>query len=331
MTALDGKQLDDAGDRARLIAELASRLASIESRATESHAVESRAIEGTSATGPTGTGRGRTPAATGPALPTGSSGTTSRQPKEPGGHPEDALGDPEAVAKAICLRLLTGAARPRAGLASALRQRGIPRRRGGHRCSTASTEVGLIDDQAYADAFVAAKHRDRALGATALRTELRRKGVDEVIVDAAVRAVDQDAERERARALIARRVDAAMAKGAVAARRRLVGLLARRGYSAEMAGRVVDEALTEYGARAETRIGHDWTGCDPSGPNESTAPAAFGWRRAVGARQRVGLTLECVSLTSEITGESHNAHRTAARPIAVILPHLPRLVRGRTC
>ena len=109
-------------------------------------------------------------------------------------------------------------------------------------------EVGLIDDQAYAAAFVAAKHRDRALGVTALRTELRRKGVDEVTVDVAVQAVDSEAERDRARALISRRVDAAMSNGLPAARRRLVGLLARRGYSAEMSGQVVDEALAGYGA-----------------------------------------------------------------------------------
>ena len=114
-------------------------------------------------------------------------------------------------------------------------------------------EVGLIDDRAYAEAFVTAKHRDRALGVTALRSELRRKGVDEVTVDAAVQSVDQEAERERARALISRRVDAAMGNGVPAARRRLVGLLARRGYSADIARQVVDEALAGYGAEDD-----DW-------------------------------------------------------------------------
>ena len=144
-----------------------------------------------------------------------------------------------------------GAERPRAALATALRQRGIP--------DDVATvvldrfvEVGLIDDEAYAAAFVAAKHRDRALGVTALRTELRRKGLDEITVDAAVQAVDSDAERDRARALISRRVDAAMSNGLPAARRRLVGLLARRGYSAEMSGQVVDEALAHYGAEQDT-------------------------------------------------------------------------------
>jgi regulatory protein len=135
---------------------------------------------------------------------------------------------------------------------TALRQRGIPDDVAGTVLDR-FVEVGLIDDRAYAEAFVAAKHRDRALGVTALRTELRRKGLDDVTVDAAVRTLDQQAELERARALISRRVDAAMGNGVQAARRRLVGLLARRGYSADLARQVVDEALAEYDAE-----GADW-------------------------------------------------------------------------
>jgi len=41
-------------------------------------------------------------------------------------------------------------------------------------------------------------------------------------------------------------VDAAMSAGPVAARRRLAGLLARRGYSVDVAVSVVDEALAAY-------------------------------------------------------------------------------------
>ena len=175
-------------------------------------------------------------------------GSSGRSPTHgDGGHPEDPLGDPETVAKAICLRLLTAAARPRAALALALRKRGIPD-------DVAETVldrfvgVGLIDDEAYAQAFVATKQRDRGLGTTALRTELRRKGIDEEIVAGAVDGVDQEAERSRAKALIERRVDAAMSAGPVAARRRLAGLLARRGYSVDVAVSVVDEALAAYAA-----------------------------------------------------------------------------------
>ncbi len=113
-------------------------------------------------------------------------------------------------------------------------------------------EVGLIDDRAYAAAFVAAKHRERGLGTSALRTELRHKGIDDQIVQVAVEVVDEAAERDRAALLIRRRVDAAMAHGVVTARRRLVGLLARRGYSAELSRQVVDEALRDYEADDES-------------------------------------------------------------------------------
>jgi regulatory protein len=174
---------------------------------------------------------------------------TAADPDE-GGHPEDPPGDPEAVAKAICLRLLTSAARPRAGLAAALGARGIPAEVA-DAVLDRFVEVGLIDDEAYARAFVATKRRDRALGAAALRTELRRKGVDEEVVAGAVEGIDIEAERSRAQALIDRRVDAAMSGGATAARRRLVALLARRGYSADIAHSVVDRAVAQYAADEE--------------------------------------------------------------------------------
>jgi len=235
----------DAVDRARTerITELAARLAAIEARDT------ARRSGPDSARSP---GRGG-PSVASPGLgtvPIGAIESAGRRRVEPGGHPEDALGDPEVVARDICLRLLTAAARPRAALAVALRQRGIPDQVA-DAVLDRFVEVGLIDDRAYAEAFVAAKHRDRALGVTALRTELRRKGVDEITVDAAVQTLDPDAERDRARALISRRVDAAMGNGVQAARRRLIGLLARRGYAAEVARQVVDEALAEYGAEQD--------------------------------------------------------------------------------
>lgn len=245
----------DPDDKAQRIAELAAQLALIQSRDGTAQVERAgpaddvgRPVRGKRPAGvvtTAGVGVGPTAASS---SAVGSSGSSPRSQRGPGGHPEDAPGDPESVAKAICLRLLTGSARPRAGLAAALRQRGIPDDVA-ETVLDRFTELGLIDDQAYADMFVAAKHRDRALGVTALRTELRRKGVDEVTVDAAVRTVDQDAERERAQALIARRVDAAMANGAETARRRLVGLLARRGYSAELSRSVVEQALADYGAQ----------------------------------------------------------------------------------
>jgi len=225
--------------RSRQLAELSERLAAIEARDRR------RDVEVPDSAGALPTDNGSTTTA-GAIGASGSGQTNRRRGQEPGGHPEDDKGDPEAVAKAVCLRLLALSARPRAGLATALRQRGIPDDVA-DRVLDRFVEVGLIDDAAYAEAFVAAKHRERALGVSALRMELRRKGVADQTVDAAVSVLDQDAERERAKALISRRVDAAMGHGPVAARRRLVALLARRGYSAELACQVVDAALAEYG------------------------------------------------------------------------------------
>lgn len=150
-----------------------------------------------------------------------------------------------ASARAICLRLLTVAPRPRAGLAQALERKEIPN----HVAEAVLdrlTDIGLIDDAAYARSFVRVKHRDRALGRTALRHELRKLGVDEESMAAAVETLDGDAERSRAAELVAKRVDAAMVSGVMAARRRLLGLLSRRGYGPDVAIPVVERALEDY-------------------------------------------------------------------------------------
>lgn len=156
-------------------------------------------------------------------------------------------GDPEVVAKQICLRLLTIAPRPRAELAQTLARRDIPVQVA-DQVLDRLTQVGLIDDAAYAAAFVRTKQRDRALGRAALRTELRRRGVDEEPAGRALAQVDPEMERARAEALVAKRADAAMVAGGVAARRRLLGLLARRGYPADLAIGVVEGALSAYPA-----------------------------------------------------------------------------------
>lgn len=177
-------------------------------------------------------------------------------PDDPAGPAGDAPGDVESVAKTICLRLLTGQARSRSELSDALRRRGIPPDVA-ERVLGRFAEVGLVDDEAYAQAFVASKHRDRGLGRAALRTELRRKGIDGASADRALEAVDTDAERRRAAELVAKKLDAAMFAGLPAARRRLLSMLARRGYSASLAATVVNEALHGYVEPAELDAGDE--------------------------------------------------------------------------
>jgi regulatory protein len=158
------------------------------------------------------------------------------------GSPEDELGDPESVARNLCLRALTGAPRTRQQLADMLAKKGVPE----HAAETVLdrfTEVGLIDDAAYARAWVSSRQAGRGLARRALSAELRAKGVDAEVAAEAVEAVDDDDEREAARRLVARKVGAMRRLDRVTASRRLVGMLARKGYNGGLAAAVVREAL----------------------------------------------------------------------------------------
>jgi regulatory protein len=158
--------------------------------------------------------------------------------------------DPEAVAREICLRLLTAAPRTRAQLAEALRRRDVPE-------DVAEgvlgrfTDVGLIDDEAFARAWVESRHTGRGLARRALAAELRRRGVADETVNDAVAALDPGAEETAARELVAKRLAATRGYDPARRMRRLVGMLARKGYPPGLAYRVVKEALEGEGADLE--------------------------------------------------------------------------------
>ncbi|HEY0637655.1 MAG TPA: regulatory protein RecX [Pseudonocardiaceae bacterium] len=162
--------------------------------------------------------------------------------------------DPVARARAICLRLLTSRARTRQELATALGRRGVDEDVVAAVLDRFA-EVGLIDDAAFAESYVHSGHTYRGLGRRALAADLRRKGVDAETAGEAVAAIEPDAEEEMARTLVRRR----LAGSAGVARpgdgpaeqagriRKLVGMLARRGYSEGLAYRVVRDELRAAG------------------------------------------------------------------------------------
>ncbi|WP_308190973.1 regulatory protein RecX [Pseudonocardia terrae] len=159
----------------------------------------------------------------------------------------------EAEAKEICLRLLTDRARSKHELATKLRQRGIADEIA-DKVLERFDEVGLIDDQAFADAWVRSRHRARGLGRRAIAQELRRKGVAKEIADTALTEVDDAAEEQRARDLVDRRLRTMTVSGPEdrqRAGRRLLGMLARKGYPPPIAYRVVRTALAEHGAEED--------------------------------------------------------------------------------
>jgi len=168
----------------------------------------------------------------------------------------------------LCLRLLAVRPRTRAELAGAMRRRGMP-----DAAATAVlarfAEVGLIDDAAFARAWVESRHHGRGLGRRALSAELERRGVASQDIGAAVSALDPDEELATARRLVAKQLPASRGKPLPARMRRLVGLLARRGYPAPVAYRVAREALEQEGHDlAEAVPGLD----DPVLPPPDEAP-----------------------------------------------------------
>jgi regulatory protein len=158
--------------------------------------------------------------------------------------------DPVTVAREICLRLLTDRARTRQELAQALARKGVS-------ADAAAAvldrfdEVGLIDDVAFAGQWVRSRHAHRGLGRRAIAVELRRKGVADDVAAEALGEVDAESEARRARELVDRKLRSLAVdtpEQRASGGRKLVGMLARKGYGAGIAYRVVREALAEHGA-----------------------------------------------------------------------------------
>ncbi|MFD4294900.1 recombination regulator RecX [Rhodococcus sp. NPDC058505] len=167
----------------------------------------------------------------------------------------------EAQAKDLCLRLLTDRARSRTELATKLTDKGY------HPDVIVGvldrlTEVGLVDDAAFAAQWVHSRHTYSGKGKRALAMELRTKGVAPDIAATALDRIDVDDERKRATELVRRKlrtasldfeVDGPGGRSSDRDRlvRRLVSMLARRGYPQGMCFDVVKTELARAGSDDE--------------------------------------------------------------------------------
>lgn len=102
---------------------------------------------------------------------------------------------------------------------------------------------GLLDDEAFARAFARAKRESRALGKSALGMELRKKGVSGEIIEEVLAGIDDEDEIVAARALVLKKAPSSRGLERDTRMRRLVGMLARRGYRSSLAYAVVSEVL----------------------------------------------------------------------------------------
>lgn len=175
--------------------------------------------------------------------------TAFRPPRPDEIEPGEAPSDPENVARILVLRRLDHAPRTRVELERYLTQRGIP----DEAATTVLdrfTEVGLIDDLAYARGWVTSRHGTRGLGKRAVAQELRRKGVTDDIIAEALDPIDPDQERTRALQLARSRYPQVMNLPYATQVRRLMGALTRRGYDVGLASAVVREVISEESADA---------------------------------------------------------------------------------
>ncbi|MGW4067696.1 recombination regulator RecX [Nocardia grenadensis] len=151
----------------------------------------------------------------------------------------DAAQDGIEQAKEAALRLLAVRARSRAELAQRLSAKGYPLEVI-ERVLDRLAEVGLIDDADFARQWVRQRHGFSGKGRRALEQELRRKGVSQEDSAAALDTVTADDEYERATELVRRKLRSLPAGlDREKAIRRLVGMLARRGYGHSVSYAVV--------------------------------------------------------------------------------------------
>jgi regulatory protein len=150
----------------------------------------------------------------------------------------------EEQARNLCLRLLTARARTRAELEGHLTKRGYPEDVS-DRVLNRLAQVGLIDDIDFAEQWVQSRRVNAGKGKRALAAELRTKGVDNDVITAVLADIDAGAERQRAEELVREKLrrEKLVVDDDVKVTRRLVGMLARRGYSQTMAFDVVKSEL----------------------------------------------------------------------------------------
>jgi regulatory protein len=152
----------------------------------------------------------------------------------------DTEADPYAVARAIVLARLAARAQTRQELERALRAKKVPAVVT-QQVLDRMASVGLVDDPAFAAAWVESRHLRRHMSALALRQELQAKGVDRDAIEAALAPVDTEAELDAARALVARKYVAMADLSDEVRYRRLAGLLSRRGFGPAVIARVLEE------------------------------------------------------------------------------------------
>ncbi len=156
------------------------------------------------------------------------------------------MADPLEAARDLCLAELQRGPKTHAELARLLGQAGVPAE-AAEQVLGRFAEVGVIDDALFAQMWVDSRQVRRGLSRGALRQELRKKGVQDEVVTEALAGIETSDEESTARGLLERKLVSTRGLDPQARARRLVGVLARKGFDAGLSYRVVREALEQEG------------------------------------------------------------------------------------
>ncbi|MEA4943701.1 MAG: regulatory protein RecX [Propionicimonas sp.] len=157
--------------------------------------------------------------------------------------PDEPAADPVEVAREIALRLLTVRPRSHAELQAAMARKGVPDE-AATEVLERFTDVGLIDDAAFARAWVDSGTR-RVRGRRVLARELATKGIDRELITEVLAERSGDEEWEAALGFARRKAQTMTGLDRQTRFRRLSGALARRGFGTDVVLAVVKEVLQE--------------------------------------------------------------------------------------
>jgi regulatory protein len=102
-------------------------------------------------------------------------------------------------------------------------------------------EIGMVDDAAYAELLIRSRCNTKRVARSVLRQQLRQKGVDQEIIEAALMVVSDTDELRMATELVERKVRSMSRLEPEVRKRRLFGLLARKGYNTAITLRVIQD------------------------------------------------------------------------------------------
>ena len=117
-------------------------------------------------------------------------------------------------------------------------------------------EIGMVDDAAYAELLIRSRCNTKRVSRSVLRQQLRQKGVNQEIIEEALLVVSDADELRMATELVVRKARAMSRLEPEVRKRRLFGLLARKGYNTSIALRVIQdlEAADFNGAEVMTDL-----------------------------------------------------------------------------